>query len=319
MGGFLGELSKKLAERWLTLLVLPGALYLAVAAIARTLGRAGPAHALDVGRVTAQVTAWAKDPAATTAGGQVVLVAGILAGAAAAGLAAQALGSGVERLALASGWHGWPRPLRSLAQRRVENRRKRWKDAHDDYHRLYGEARTVLSGAQPDQQEVEKKRKKRHAAFRTRTRIALEEPDRPTWMGDRVHAVTLRLRRDLNLDLPTVWPVLWLHLPDTARSEITAARQALARAATLGGWAVLYLLLLWWWWPALPISVVVVAIAWRRTRTAVNAYATLVEAAVRLHVRDLAEQIGVDPAGKHLPALGDTLTHRLRSEPPGPV
>ena len=78
MGGFLDELGKKLADRWLQLLVLPGAFYLAVAIAARTLGQSRP---FDLHRLITQVIAWAKTPAATTVGGQVVLLAAALAGA----------------------------------------------------------------------------------------------------------------------------------------------------------------------------------------------------------------------------------------------
>lgn len=123
MGGLLGELGKKLADRWLTLLVLPGALFLAAVAAAHVLGHS---HALDAGVLTAQVTAWASTPAVASAGGQVVLLVGVLAGAAGAGLAAQGCGSLVERLVFAEGWRAWPSPLRWLAGRVVQRRRRCW-------------------------------------------------------------------------------------------------------------------------------------------------------------------------------------------------
>ncbi|MFF1651616.1 hypothetical protein [Streptomyces sp. NPDC058240] len=104
MGVLLSQLGTKLAERWLSLLVLPGALYLAVAATGHTLGHL---HPFDLARLTHQITAWARHPAASTVGGQVVLLAAILAGAAAAGLVAQALGLLTERLCLAADWSTW--------------------------------------------------------------------------------------------------------------------------------------------------------------------------------------------------------------------
>lgn len=312
MSSFLSELGSRLADRWLSLLILPGALYLAVAAAAGVLGWG---HALDLHLLITTLTAWAKAPPATTAGGQVVLVAGVLAGAAAVGLTAQALGAGAERLALAADWRRWPRPMRRLAQHRVDHRRAAWQAAHADYHRLYelaNQADLAGTALDPDQHE------RRHAAFQLRTRISLEQPDRPTWSGDRVYAPTVRLRRDLNLNLPTVWPALWLQLPDTARTEISTARQDLARATTLAGWVPLYAPLVWWWWPALPIALLLAAIAWRRTRNAVDTYALLIEAAVRLYTRDLAQQLGIDPNGAKLPNLGATITHHLLSQPAAP-
>ena len=97
MSGLLGEIGKKLAERWLSMLVLPGTLYLAVAAAAGALGHT---HALDVGRLAAEITRQAKSPAAASAGGQAVLFAAVLAGAAAAGVVVQALGVVIERVSL---------------------------------------------------------------------------------------------------------------------------------------------------------------------------------------------------------------------------
>lgn len=47
------------------------------------------------------------------------------------------------------------------------------------------------------------------------TRIAQEQPARPTWIGDRIHAVITRLDRDYHLDLATIWPHLWLAMPET--------------------------------------------------------------------------------------------------------
>jgi hypothetical protein len=309
MGAVLGELGKKLAERWLSLLVLPGAFYLAVVTAARVLGHR---HALDLHRLTTQIATWGKSPAVTSTSGQAVLLAAVLAGAAGVGVAAQALGSMAERLVLAAGWRTWPWPLRSLAARHVGERRVSWDAAHATYHRLYDQAeRARTTGARVDPAE-------RHAAYRRRTRIALERPERPTWSGDRIHAVATRLDRDLNLDLATVWPYLWLSLPDTTRSEITAVRQALTRATTLTAWALLYLLLAYWWWPAVPTAAILAVTAWQRTRTAVDTYAHLVEATARLHLAAVAGHLGIQHTGPPTPALGATLTHHLRTQPPPP-
>ncbi|WP_351233330.1 hypothetical protein [Streptomyces sp. NPDC002133] len=310
MGGLLSELGKKLAERWLTLLVLPGVLYLAVAVAAHTLGQA---HALDVGRLTDHITAWAGAPAAKTIGGQVVLLAAVLAGAAAVGLAAQAIGSLTEQIVLAANWRTWPRPVRTLTARRVDRRATRWADAHAAYHHhreSAAVARTRGERADPAP---------RHEARRTRDRIAVEPSDRPTWSGDRIHAVALRLDRDLLLDFAVVWPHLWLHLPETVRTEITAARTAVTRATTLGGWTLLYAPLTLLWWPAAPLTGVLALISRHRIRTAVDIYAQLLEAVTRLHAVDLARHLGIDHTGPLTPGVGTTLTALLRTQPPPPA
>ena len=131
MGGLWGELGKKLADRWLSLLVLPGVLYLATAAAAHTLGQR---HALDAAMLVQEVTTVAKQPAVTGVGGQIVLVGAILIASAAAGLVAEAAGALVERLVLAVGWKAWPLGLPVLADWWVRRKQHRWDDAHSVYH-----------------------------------------------------------------------------------------------------------------------------------------------------------------------------------------
>lgn len=310
MGGFLSALGQKLAERWLTLLVLPGALFLATATAARTLGQT---RALDYPGLADHVTHWAEAPTATTVGGLAVLLAGVLTAAAAAGLAAQGLGTLVQRTTLAAEWRIWPPPLRQWAHARVTRRRTRWKATAESYRRQRtADARSL---ARDGRRADPAPRRAAHLAMR---RIATEEPDRPTWSGDRIHAVAVRLERDQHLDLSVLWPHLWLILPDTTRAEVTTAEQAVTRATTLGGWALLYALLTAVWWPAAPLAAVIALTARYRIRSATDTYAQLLEAAVRLHTTDLAAQLGIDHTGPADRALGGAVTDRLRNRAPTP-
>ena len=127
----LGELGKQLADRWLSLLVLPGALFLAVVFAAHTLGQA---QALSVSQLIHQVTDDAKSPAVTSVGGQVVLLVTILAAAAGIGLVAQALGSLVETAVLAAGWREWPGRLPAVVEGRVTSRQRCWDAADEEYY-----------------------------------------------------------------------------------------------------------------------------------------------------------------------------------------
>ncbi|TVZ94918.1 hypothetical protein [Streptomyces sp. BK340] len=302
MSDVLVELGKKLAEKWLTLLVLPGALYLAVGVTANVLGHT---HPFDVLRLSDQVTAWAKVPAAGTFGGQVVVLAAIGAGAAGVGLVAQALGSLVEHLSFAANWRGWPPGGRAWADRATRRRRERWRRRRQ----LAGSAQARAHIADPNSSGAAEA-----AAFTAWAevyRVGSEEPARPTWSGDRVHVAALRLQRDVGVDLGTVWPHLWLMLPDTPRSEITTVRQALTRASTLTAWSVLYLPLVLWWWPALFITTALALTGHHRFRAATEAYATLLEAVVRLHAGDLARQLGLDCTGPLTEADGAGLTDHL--------
>ncbi|MFD5099408.1 hypothetical protein [Streptomyces albidochromogenes] len=71
------------------------------------------------------------------------------------------------------------------------------------------------------------------------------------------------------------------------------------------------------WWPAAPVSAVLALTARFRLRAAVDAYAQLLEAAVRLHAVELAVQLGTEHAGPLDRLLGDVLTQHLRTRTRG--
>ncbi|WP_411080946.1 hypothetical protein [Streptomyces sp. cmx-18-6] len=307
MGGLISELGKKIAEKWFSLLVLPGALFLAVVVTAHSLGHV---HALDVARLTDQIAQWARRPAVTTVPGQIILLAAVLAGASAVGLAAQAIGSVIERLRLAADWESWPLPLRRSAARLVTRRQRRWRAAALDWHGHRDRAaRARAEGRRADPAD-------RRLARRKMVGIAPEYPGRPTWSGDQLHAVTIRLERESGLGLDVVWPYLWLILPETVRGEISAARENLARSADLLAWATLYLLVGGLWWPAVLISAGLTVAGWRRGREYADTYSLLLTAATRLHARELAERLGIESTGPFSADAGDSLTHWLRNDPP---
>ncbi|MFI6732481.1 hypothetical protein ACIBI9_06045 [Nonomuraea sp. NPDC050451] len=306
MSNLLSELGKKLAERWLSLLVLPGALYLAVAFAATALGHK---HAFDVPRLTRAVGDQAASPSVASTGGQVVVLLAVLGAAAALGLAAQSLGSLWERVVLAAGWQSWPGPFAKLAGALVGFRRRRWDNLSETVRE---HQRKVMSPGQDDRPNSLLRRR----TAQRRLRIAAERPERPTWSGDRIQAVALRLDRQYHLDLFGLWPHLWLVLPESVRAEVTAARTDLSRAATLAGWAVLYLPLAWWWWPAALVGAVVAAVARHRFRVSADAYAQSLEAAARVHAVTLATELGVEHTGPLNTELGDRLYGLLTPPPP---
>ncbi|MER6017735.1 hypothetical protein [Streptomyces anulatus] len=288
MGSLMTELGKRLAEQWMALLVLPGALFLSAAFAARTLGHA---HAVDLDLLVGEAQAWRPAPGAGAGARLAVLLLVVALLAAAVGLVAQTLGSLVERLWFAADWESWPRPLRALARWQVARRRQRRAvalTAYERERRLSGEL--LASGAPGGGTDL---RPARLAV----TRVSPEEPHRPTWSGDRMHAVTLRLARDLDLDLATVWPALWQLLPDAPRQQIETARGTLDRATTLVAWALLYAALTVWWWPAMLLAVATYITAWLRIRSGVDAYAALIEATVHVYVAELAERLRVPAQG----------------------
>ncbi|MFI9785993.1 hypothetical protein ACIHEI_21195 [Kitasatospora sp. NPDC051984] len=289
MADFLGELGKKLAERWIAMLAVPGALYLAVAfGVAGTLGHA---HALDGRRLVGQVEAWARSPLASGTAGQAVLLVALLLGAAAAGLVAQALGSALEVVALSVGWRDWWRPARALAGHLMNRRLRRWNAACARYR----------AGSERGSED----------AYRAWSDIAVERPDRPFWTGDRLNATAIRLQRETGVYLPVVWPALWPSLPASASAELTAARADFSRAAALGGWAALYAMLAVWWWPAAPLAVGIALTARHRLRTAAATNAVLQETMVRRYAAELARDLGLTVTGPLSKALGTRLSAEL--------
>ncbi|WP_129842118.1 hypothetical protein [Streptomyces sp. RFCAC02] len=283
MGGLLTELGKHLAERWLSLLVLPGALFLAALTAGHTLGHADP---FDAGRLADRLDAWAASPRLDGTGGPALVLLAVLLAAAGAGLAAQALGSAAER------W--WLTPA-SAPHRLTAARRRRWDARSAAYEeRLDALAAARAAGTPPPPGPTPAEARRRVDT------IALEAPARPTWMADRMNAPAVRLEREYALDLATVWPHLWLVAPDTTRTELIAAHETFRRAATLAGWGVMYVTVGALWWPGLLIAAATTTVAWRRGRTAVDTYANLLEAAARLHAPELAHYHGITPEPERL-------------------
>jgi hypothetical protein len=110
---FLSSLGSKLAERWLTVLLLPGAGFLLALVCAADLGHA---HAADLGRLATSLTTYAQSHAG---GAQVaVLAVVVVLGSSAAALCARAVGRLLESV-----WIGqWPA---FLATRLIAARRRR--------------------------------------------------------------------------------------------------------------------------------------------------------------------------------------------------
>ncbi|MGW0881498.1 hypothetical protein [Streptomyces sp. NPDC002671] len=282
MNAFLSGLGTKLAERWVSLLVLPGALFTALAAVASALGHR---HALDGRRLshTAEHFAIRYDHRPVSAA---LLAAAAVAAAAAVGLLARGLGTVVEKIWVMAG-PAW------LAGPLVGWRRDRWTRAHDAAEHASA--------------------KERAARVAIRNVVALTEPARPTWIGDRLRSVGVRVQSQYGLDFPFAWPRLWLLLPETCRNDVIAAREAMTGTATQSGWGVLYLCLGTLWWPAALAGVVLLLLGWRRGRYAAGNLADLTESAVDLYATELARSLGDEPpSGVVTPAQGRRLSERFR-------
>jgi hypothetical protein len=283
MTGFLAEAGQKLADRWAALVAVPGLLYLAAVTVAAVLGQG---HALSYPDLSRTIAAWAAGPALKSAGGTALIIAAVLAGSVAAGVAAGAGGRLVEALWILPGDRP---PAKWLADRRRDRAQKL----------------KVIADEPLDQV----------AASRAMARadlICLVEPACPTWIGDRFRACHVRIDKAYGLDLAVTWPRLWLTVPDAVRAELGTARDAFSAAARLTAWAGLYLILGIWWWPAIPIAIVTGVAGASKGRLAAGNLADLIESAVDLHSRDLAAQMGENQAGPVTPAVGSGLSSRMR-------
>ncbi|MGV9612220.1 hypothetical protein [Nocardia xishanensis] len=295
MTGFLAELGKKLAERWLELLVLPGALWVAATMAG---GYLGHAHAVDVPLLRARLDQQAAQ--SRSAATLLLLVVAFLLVSAAAGLLASVLGGLVERAHALAGHYGAPRQLRDV-------RIRLWRKADRRYRRALAAAARATS---PRARRAANRRVFRALARRQHLGDAM--PTRPTWVADRFAAADSHLDTKYGVTPTVVWPRLWTLLPDALRADLGTARDAYSAGCRLIGWGVLYLLLGCAWWPALAVGAVAVITGSVRSRSAVRTLAELTVTAVDLHLADLAEHLGLGTIRPPDRAVGERIMNALR-------
>jgi hypothetical protein len=152
---FLSELGKKLADKWLTLLVLPGLMFLGTLSAALLVGHT---HWHDIGKLRSgleRAVGTAPRPAVEVG----LAAVGLLLLAAAAGLLARALAAVVESV-----WVGqWPGVL-SNASLTLSRRRHRWQSASRHFN-----LEALKPATEQDEEEL-------HHQAAVRARIGLTEP-----------------------------------------------------------------------------------------------------------------------------------------------
>ena len=258
MSGFLAELGKKLADRWLDLLVLPGVLWIAALVVATRLGQE---HPFDIGRLRAWLDAEAAHPGSHSIGTVLIAVVGLLAAAAAVGLGASALGGVLQRTWVLPGWH---RPLTWV----VSGRQRRWQRRRDNATVALKKAIAAAANPAAHHQDPARAARRVRAAEQRRRALGASQPERPNRIADRFHATAIRTDTAYGLDLDLAWPRLWTVLPETLRTDLTTAQDAYTAAARLTAWGLLYTLLAIAWWPAIVLALTVVAAGWLRARAA---------------------------------------------------
>ncbi|WP_413099891.1 hypothetical protein [Streptomyces sp. Inha503] len=300
MGNFFGELARKLAERWVGLLAVPGLLFVSCAWVGLQLRWT---YALDLRLLDSKASVLGISLGNASGPAQILTIVALLLAAAGVGLIVQALTA-----PLRAWWLGqWPTGLGWAARRRTRARRRRWTRLVERRREL--QQQYPLPDRTPEQQhDIDT------VAHRI-NRLSLAMPARPTWMGDRVAAVEQISLDRYGLDLRFGWPRLWLVLPDHARAELTTINGQFAATIVTGAWALPYLVLGMLWWPALLIALVTGLSAWMRARTALAELTDLSESVVDLHGRALAVALGTAPADSTGPltlAEGQQITRQVR-------
>jgi hypothetical protein len=300
MGSFFGELAKKLAERWVGLLALPGLLFVASAWVGVQLGWV---HALDLRLLASKAAAIGSALGASSVPAQILAVVGLLLASGGVGLVVQALAGCVR-----AWWLGqWPPGLRRAGRRRAAARSRRWNELVA--------ARKELQQRHPKTARTPAQQADIDAVANRINRLSMAAPTRPTWMGDRIAAVQQISLDRYGLDLRFGWSRLWLVLPDTVRAELAAANGQFAVTVVTAAWALPYLVLGTLWWPALFIALAIGLTGWTRARTAIAELTDLSEATLDLHGRTLAIALGIAPpdsTGPLDPSEGEEVTRRVR-------
>jgi hypothetical protein len=122
--------------------------------------------------------------------------------------------------------------------------------------------------------------------------IPSEEAQRmPTRLGNLLRALELRPQEKYGLDIFVCWPRLWLVLPDNVKKEIIIARDNLDTTARIWMWGLLFLV----WTPftawVIPISVIVIFLAYHWMLQAASTYGQLIESSFDLYRAELYQAL----------------------------
>ncbi|MFG3350995.1 hypothetical protein [Streptomyces sp. NPDC048001] len=212
---------------------------------------------------------------------QITIVLIILLAVSASGVIIERLTTPVLRLL--EGWY-WPCFLKPLRHKLVEWKKTKAEEQMNRYQEL---SPAVDTGTASPEERTEYGR-----LTMLQRRSPSPAPDMPTRIGNTLRAAETRPVDKYGLDVVSVWPHLWLLLPDPARKEIATARVSLDASVAACIWGVLFVLFAPWTLWAVPagLGVAVVAVmAWVPSRAEV--YADLLEAGFDLYRRALYEQL----------------------------
>ena len=175
-------------------------------------------------------------------------------------------------------------PLRGLAARRAERRRKRVLDRKRRWGAL------MLKRDEEGLTWAEQRELARLEAWRFHT--PRDEDDiLPTRLGDILKTAETRPRQRYGLDPVLLWPHLWLALPDNVRQDLAAARARLDKLAEAWAWGLLFAGWSFVWPWAWAIALAWMAIAYALALGAAETFADLLLATFDSHRWRLYESL----------------------------
>lgn len=181
----------------------------------------------------------------------------------------------------------WPRWFDFLRNPLIARIREKDEADRAEWQRL---AQLVLGpGARPDAETL-----RRYAEIDRRRQLRPHESAAlmPTRVGNVLRAAESRPGAKYGLDAVTVWPRLWLLLPETTRKELEVTRLALDRGVAASLWGLLFLVFGPWSLWAVPIGLATAAAAVLLiTPSRAEVYGQLVDAAFDVHRTVLYEHL----------------------------
>lgn len=215
---------------------------------------------------------------------QIAVVLGALTIVAASGIVVHRLTNPALRL-LEGYWPRWLHALTDLRRGRVYERRRADDEARQQWSaETEGKKRQELSASQlAEGARLEDLR---------RHRPLLAGEMLPTRIGNILRAAETRPYHRYGLDAISLWPRLWLVLPELARQELTTARASLdtSVAAMIWGLAFLSFTPLAWWAAPVGTAVAISSVLWWVPARA-EVFADLVEAVFDLYRNALYRQL----------------------------
>jgi len=174
----------------------------------------------------------------------------------------------------------WPWPAGPLRDRLITSGARRAEAARDEFQKLAG---LVHDGT------ATRRQRDRYVRLDTRLRhMPTTARLLPTPIGNTLRAAESRPADKYGLDPVSLWPHLWLLMPDTARQELASARDALDASVSAVVWSLLFIAFAVWspWAVAVGLGMAALTLlVWVPARAAT--FAALVETAFDLYRQDL--------------------------------